>query len=209
MAAELRLHNSDRVARVDPEDLAELSRWRWILLGSYVVRQQRTDAGQRVLIYLHRYLVQARPWEVVDHDDRDTLNNQRANLVRCSQSENLAKIPARAPHGFRGVYPERGGSWRAQIKVHGKNKRLGTFRTPEAAARAYDVAAVAAWGRFARPNFPGETPEQLGLFDPFDVPAPAARVDFLEIAQERRWRAAQAPEPGQFEGQSDNCGIPF
>lgn len=208
-AAELLLANSGRVALVDAEDLAELRRWRWIELGGYVVRQQRTASGGSTLIYLHRWLMQARPSEVVDHINNDRLDNRRScNLRLCTQSENLANRPAPMPHGYRGVYPD-GPSWRAQIKVRGKNRRLGTHRTPEAAARAYDVAALAAFGRFARLNFPGETPEQLALFDPFDVPAPVTRLDYAEIAQERRWNAAKALPVGEFDGQVDNCGIPF
>lgn len=212
--AELPLANrTDLVSLVDEADLAELRRWRWIELGGYVVRQQRTATGGTTLIYLHRYLMQARPHEVVDHINNDRLDNRRScNLRLCTQSQNLANRPAPMPHGYRGVYPEqRGGGWRAQIKVAGKSRRLGTYRTPEAAARAYDAAALAAFGRFARLNFPGETPAQLELpgLDPFDLPAPVARLDFTEIAQERRWREARALPVGQFEGQIDDCGIEF
>lgn len=213
MAAELLLHNATQAALVDAEDLAELRRWHWFALGGYVVRQQRTATGS-TLVYLHRQLLRASRVEVVDHINNNRLDNRRANLRLCSQSENLANRPAPMPHGYRGVYPEvRGGNWRAQIKVQGKNRRLGTFATRELAALAYDAAALAAFGRFARLNFPDVVQEeQLGLFDdsdPFDVPAPATRVDWIEIVQERRWREARAVAVGQFDGQVDNCGIPF
>lgn len=207
MAAALELANAGQVSLVDDADLAALRRWRWILLNGYAVRQQRTADGA-ALVYLHRFLMQARPWEVVDHDNRDPLDNRRANLVICSQSENLAKRPAPRAGQYRGVYFERrGGRWRAQISVGGRDRYLGTFDTPELAAQAYDVAAAAAFGRFARLNLPGLA-AQPGP-DPFDVPAPATRPDWYEIRQERRWRLAQAPEPGQFTGQVDNCGIEF
>lgn len=214
MAAELPLANSDRVALVDAEDLPVLRQHRWILLGSYVVRQQRTRAGSTTLIYIHRFLTQARPWEVVDHDDRNPLNNQRANLVVCSQSENLAKRPSPRGEGYRGVYFEkRGGRWRAQISVGGKNIYLGTRATPELAAQLYDRAARKAFGRFARLNFPDLVEEQqleLPGFDPFALtPGAMPRIDGYEIAQERRWNAAKAPALGQYEGQVDNVGIEF
>lgn len=45
-------------------------------------------------------------------------------------------------------------------------------------------------------------------FDPFRR-SPGSRLDGYEIAQERRWRVAQALPIGQFDGQSDNCGIAF
>ncbi len=53
---------------------------------------------------------------------------------------------------FRGVQ-RNGGSkkWKAVCA----DQYLGLFTNEEDAARAYDTAALARWGRFARPNFPG------------------------------------------------------
>ena len=47
---------------------------------------------------------------------------------------------------YRGVCSQQG-RWRAQIKTSGKTKYLGTHETEEAAARAYDRAAVAKDGK--------------------------------------------------------------
>ena len=50
----------------------------------------------------------------------------------------------------------RDGTWVAEITVNYRRRYLGRFPTEEAAASAYDDAAIAAWGRFARLNFPGD-----------------------------------------------------
>lgn len=49
--------------------------------------------------------------------------------------------------GYKGVsYRKDRDKWRATIKVGDKVLSLGVFGTPELAARAYDAAAIAAWG---------------------------------------------------------------
>lgn len=55
------------------------------------------------------------------------------------------------PESFR----FRGESWRAYLYNGPKRLRLGTFSSPEDAARAYDAKAAEVFGDFARLNFGG------------------------------------------------------
>jgi hypothetical protein len=57
--------------------------------------------------------------------------------------------------GFKGVV-KRKGMWRSHILHKGHQLYLGTFKTKEGAARAYDEAARKYWGEFAYRNFPKE-----------------------------------------------------
>ena len=41
------------------------------------------------------------------------------------------------------------------IKINGRSTYLGRFTDEVDAARAYDEAAITAWGEFAHLNFPG------------------------------------------------------
>ena len=61
---------------------------------------------------------------------------------------------------YRGVYETSwGGTWFSSIKVGGIPKYLGTFKTQESAARAYDEAALSLHGTKAKLNFPPSSGE--------------------------------------------------
>jgi hypothetical protein len=92
-------------------------------------------------------------WEYVDHEDGDGLNNCRHNLRDGSGFKNHANTWLRADNtsGFKGAIPLRG-KWQAQIRVNGKSIYLGIYGTPEAAADAYDEAAIHYFGEWARTN---------------------------------------------------------
>lgn len=150
------------VALVDDDDYERVSSCNWQanpsysksgrFLGYYAVAR---DADGRT-IYMHREILGVQPGQLVDHADKDGLNNTRANLRPCTQSLNNANAAMKvARSGYRGVYPStRGQRWRARIQVDGKFWSLGSFATPADAGRAYDEAALKAFGVFATLNFP-------------------------------------------------------
>lgn len=91
----------------------------------------------------------------VDHINGNPADNRRENLRLCTRSQNMQN---RAVHrdmksGFKGVYKQSHyEGWQARIQANGKSKQIGTFSSPEAAARAYDAAALKAHGEFAKTN---------------------------------------------------------
>lgn len=59
-----------------------------------------------------------------------------------------------SPQGFKGVtYDAQRRKWSARITIDGKRIKLGRFESPDAAARAFDQAAIAAWGEDTFTNF--------------------------------------------------------
>lgn len=145
-------------AIVSEEDYARVSAHRWWAQHEYRSGQRRVQAVvtkiKGELVLLHRFILKPGPGFVVDHKDRDPLNNQRANLRACSRQENAQNCGPRSHSrsGLKGVYCDSTGAkprWRAQIVAGGRKANLGSFPTAAAAADAYDRAAKRLHGSFA------------------------------------------------------------
>jgi hypothetical protein len=103
------------------------------------------------------YVHGAWPKGEIDHIDGARANNAATNLRDATHSQNLAnqKLSLANTSGFKGVcFNKERNRWVAYIKVLGRRRHLGRFKTPEAAHEAYRQAAVEAFGAFARPGAP-------------------------------------------------------
>ena len=144
----------DQVALVDRADRELVSGFTWRLIGNGYVMTQRG----KLYLYLHRLIAGAGPEELVDHINRDPLDNRSCNLRIASKSQNGANRAAdRRRLGTSSVH--KGVSWQkdrscwvAYIHVDGKTRFVGRYSNETAAALAYNRAAFEAWGEFARLN---------------------------------------------------------
>jgi hypothetical protein len=135
------------VAVVDADDWERLSRHRWRLSKGHAI----TDIGSTT-VSMHRMIVGAREGQVVDHRNRQRLDNRKENLRRCTHEENnLNTSPRGQASRYRGVWMSKG-KWRAAITRHGRRQYLGYWDTELQAAMAYDMAADRLHGRFAKLN---------------------------------------------------------
>jgi hypothetical protein len=142
-------------AIVDASDYYELSQWSWYATLNVCTRTYyavRWDNGRGV--YMQNQIMGGKG---NDHRNKNTLDNRRSNLRKCTSSQNGANRGKNRNNstGYKGVFKATEGStFMARITVNRKPIYLGSFRDKESAARAYDTAAVANFGEFAHLNFP-------------------------------------------------------
>jgi len=89
----------------------------------------------------------------IDHKDGNRANNKFENLRLATSSQNLSnrgKLKNNAGN-YKGVTRHRFG-YVSQIRVNRKQIHIGTFKTEEEAAEAYNQAAIKHHGEYAKLN---------------------------------------------------------
>lgn len=157
---EVKLANSDRVAIVDDKDFELVSLHRWFIHGNphsdRLFHAKAMINGQ--LVSMQRFILGHLPGFIGDHINHDGLDNRRSNLRVTTQWHNSInrRMNRNNTSGFRGVSSNGSGRWAASITHLGKAHFLGSFPTPEEAARAFDMKALELRGAMAILNFPRE-----------------------------------------------------
>ncbi len=149
-----------KYAIVDPEDFETLNLFKWCAAKDYetfyAIRYARIN-NKNTTIKMHRQIMNAKKNDIVDHRDKDGLNNTRENLRIATAAQNNANSKRGMNRGkskYKGVCrDEKCGKWRAGIKCQGKHIHLGMFEDEIEAAKAYDEAAKKYHGEFAVLNF--------------------------------------------------------
>jgi hypothetical protein len=112
---------------------------------------RRTINGKSVK--LHRFIMDAKKGEHIDHKSLDTLDNRKCNLRVCTNAQNVMNRPISKLNksGFKGVSKE-GNRWKCLISYDGKQRYLGLFKNKIDAAKKYNEQAIIHHGEFARLN---------------------------------------------------------
>lgn len=142
-----------RFALVDPKDWPRVREHTWRERDDGYVQRTYGEKDRTRHELLHRFVMKAKPEEMVDHEDGNRLDCRRSNLRKAGAQENAFNRAPRDGRKWKGIAPH-GLKWKARIKKDGKGVYIGLYDTPEEAARAYDLAARRLFGRFARLNFP-------------------------------------------------------
>lgn len=146
-----------KYALVDDADYELVSQYKWYYANGYAQRSEYMGGGRKnhkvKVQQMHRLILQDQNPEMIDHKNRDALDNRRSNLRVCCRTQNRRNA---GPHrnsktGVKGVIIE-GSKYTATIYLNGKNKRLGSYETLEQATEVYNNAARRYFGEFAYIN---------------------------------------------------------
>jgi hypothetical protein len=106
-------------------------------------------------VYLHRFIMGAKKGEIIDHIDRNRMNNTDENLGKSSTRENSynRKIGRNSSIGVMGVgLDKRDGKYVARIKENYKYKILGYSFSLEEAIRIRLLYEIKYFGRNDSPQ---------------------------------------------------------
>lgn len=147
-----------KFAIVDADDYGWLAKYKWYSYQDgntfYAFRRK---GRKRRRSTMHREIMHAPEGLLVDHKDRNGLNNRKSNLRLCSPAQNAwNRRPAPNCHSkYKGVtWHKHHNKWHVRIFGSGKNYYLGSFDDETEAALAYDRKAEEFFGEFAYLNFP-------------------------------------------------------
>lgn len=138
--------NIKMIALIDIEDYDKIKHRRWnVDKDNYVVSSHPLPR-----IKLHNLILPHINGVLIDHIDRNPLNNQKLNLRFCNHSENLAnsKLNKNNSSGHKGVY-HTNNKWAAYIQFNNKRYHLGYFDTIEEAVVIRNNKAIQIHGKFA------------------------------------------------------------
>ncbi len=123
-----------RQTLVDDIDYPELSKYKWQFNNGYAIRNTGPRANRRK-IYLHRSLFHSIPQgKIIDHKDRDKLNNQRTNLRLATRGQNAVNTINRRNNktGFSNAsWDKRLKKYKATYTYNQKEVYLGLYENPQ------------------------------------------------------------------------------
>lgn len=152
-------------AKVDPQDFHSVIRHRWAYTkAGYAIRNE-WSGEKKTTVRMHREIVGAPVGIQVDHESGDTLDNRRGNLRWATPIGNARNRKSVGSCPLKGVRRRNRKTrcWVSYIKLTGKTKYLGYYKTAEQAALVYDREAVKSHGEFAHLNFPDRIGEHGSL----------------------------------------------
>lgn len=147
---------------VDEEDYQFLVSHNWTILKArckkkkYYVLLVGRDKNKKIkTFYFHREIMGVEQGQYIDHINGNSLDCRKQNLRICTPSQNAFNRSPRKDK-YKGVtlrkYKSGKKSYRVAISFKGKFQWIGTFKTADEGAIAYNKRAIELFGQFANLN---------------------------------------------------------
>jgi len=145
-------------AIVDDKNFEWLNQWKWFavnFLYTYYAVRSVGKRPNRLIIRMHRQIMNAHKSQQIDHKNSNGLDNKEENIRFCTPSQNNAnRRNVKHSSIYKGVFWNKARrKWRCQIMLFRKNYHLGYFDDEFEAANTYDAKAKELFGEFAHANF--------------------------------------------------------
>jgi len=154
------LLKTGKIAIVDDEDFERANKIKWGELrgvNTCYARALGMNSGKATADTLHRFILgNYGNGLLVDHINRNGLDNRKQNLRFCTQKENSRNQVGtkNSTSKFKGVcFDKNRNKWMSKIRVDYKTLFIGRFKNEIEAAKAYDKAAKIHFKEFAYLNF--------------------------------------------------------
>lgn len=158
-AIKIKMTNSDNYLLVSASDFPYVTEFIWYqgkdgypVTYSSVDKKIKFGRGQK----LHRMLEPNTPSHmVVDHINRNKLDNRRSNLRICTQEENSynrSKTSSTTKSAYKGV-KKTGNTWSANVTKGGVVHTIKNLPDEITAAKTYDIMVEELFGAFGAKNF--------------------------------------------------------
>lgn len=140
----LKYKGKTKIMKVDYDDWQKFKDLKWILNSKGYCRRHvpATNINKRKNQYFHRAILNITDSTIIiDHINRDSLDNRQANLRKTSIQINRlnSKLNSNNTSGFRGVSKNKIGTYRASLRVNNKTLNLGDYKTAEEASKVHTV----------------------------------------------------------------------
>jgi hypothetical protein len=125
---------------IDDEDFDYLNKYKWHFSTNGYAESKKTIKGKRNQLRMARLILNPSDDMVVDHINRNKLDNRRCNLRIVTQFQNSQNKGFSSKLG-KGVYKnQRKNGYFSAITINNKQKYLGFFKTRDEAYLAYKNA---------------------------------------------------------------------
>jgi hypothetical protein len=140
------------IALVDDEDYDYLMQWKWHYMQGYAKTFDKVNKTGKIA--MHRLLLEANSGEIVDHVNRNKLDNSKTNLRKSDcvgNARNRDKYSMETSSKYKGVfYDKKRRKYTGNITVEsGNTKYLGHYLLETDVAFYYNQYAIKYFGDYA------------------------------------------------------------